>query len=116
MQRFADWLQRSSLSFARDASQRLNQLSALQNVYRERLKDMTLGVLRALDTLFGQPVTTVRQLEKNLGLTFEASRRIVARLEETGILTEITGRKRDRLYAAKEIIAILERDHSITTE
>ena len=97
---------------ARDASQRLNQLSELQGVYRERLKDMTLSVLRALDTLFGQPVTTVRQLEQNLGLTFEASRRIVARLEDAGILTEITGRKRDRLYAAQEIMSILERGTS----
>ena len=93
---------------ARDASTRLSQLSQLQREYRERFAGMTMNALKAIDTLFGQPIITVRQLERTLGLTFEATRRIVARLEEVGILFEITGRKRDRLYVAKEIIQVLE--------
>jgi Fic family protein len=101
---------------ARDASIRLSQLSQLQREYRERFSGMTVNALRAIDSLFGQPIITVRQLERTLGLTFEATRRIVTRLEEADILFEITGRKRDRLYAAKEIIQVLERDSSTLQE
>lgn len=94
---------------ARDANQRLQQLTNLQREYRERLSDMTSNSIKAMDSLFGQPITTLRQLEQTLGLSFEATRRIVARLEEAGIITEITGRKRGKLYAAQEIMLILDR-------
>jgi hypothetical protein len=53
-------------------------------------------------------VTDIRELEGTLGISFEGARRLVALLEGEGVLEEITGRRRNRAYAAQEIMQILQ--------
>lgn len=53
-------------------------------------------------------MTGIRELAEFLGVSFEAARRLVKRLEDEGVLEEITGRRRNRVYAAREIIEVLE--------
>ena len=42
------------------------------------------------------------------GDTYPAAQKAISSLEEAGILTEITGRKRDKAYAANEILKVLD--------
>ena len=53
--------------------------------------------------LFLSPATTVRRAERQLGVTFAAAQKNVDRLVSLGILREVTGKERYRIYLAQEI-------------
>ncbi|MBA2343734.1 MAG: Fic family protein, partial [Rubrobacter sp.] len=95
---------------ARDASRRATKLFDLRESYRERFqREGTRGnLLAAVNHLFANPVTGIRELGEVLGVSFEAARRLVRRLEDEGVLEEMTGRRRNRVYAACEIIEVLQ--------
>jgi Fic family protein len=95
---------------ARDASLRAAKLFELHETYRERFQreGARPNLLAAVNHLFANPVTSIRELSDVLGVSFEASRRLVSSLEERGVLEEITGRRRNRLYAAREIVEVLQ--------
>ena len=62
------------------------------------------GLTKTLDFLFGQPMATVRQVEAGIGASdYKTAQRYVQRLVELGILGEITGGRRNRIYRADEI-------------
>lgn len=48
--------------------------------------------------LMGSPITEVRQVERTLGITFAAANDLVERCINAGILREVTGRRRGRIY------------------
>jgi len=55
------------------------------------------------------PGTGVRRLQVGMGLAdFKTAQRYVEVLEEAGILREVTGRKRDRLYRADEVLKLIK--------
>ena len=95
---------------ARDASRRAGRLFDLRETYRERFQKASgrINLLAAIDHLFARPVTDIRELEGTLGISFEAARRLVALLEGEDVLEEITGRRRNRVYAAREIMQVLQ--------
>jgi Fic family protein len=95
---------------ARDASRRAGKLFDLRETYRERFqREGARGnLLKAVNHLFANPVTSIRELAQVLGVSFEAARRLVGSLEERGVLEEITGRRRNRVYAAREILQALQ--------
>jgi len=95
---------------ARDASRRAAKLFDLRESYRERFqREGARGnLLAAVNHLFANPVTGIGGLAEALGVSFEAARRLVKRLEDESVLQEITGRRRNRVYAASEIIEVLQ--------
>jgi hypothetical protein len=48
--------------------------------------------------LMGSPITDVRDVERTLGITFAAANDLVERCITAGILREVTGRRRGRIY------------------
>jgi ribosomal protein S25 len=62
---------------------------------------------QVLDFLFTRPVLTIRQLETELGVTFPVARRYIEKLAQAGILREITGHARNRIFRAEEIYKAL---------
>ena len=48
--------------------------------------------------LMGSPIIDVRQVERTLGITFAAANDLVERCITAGILREVTGRRRGRIY------------------
>ncbi len=108
-----DWLLfflRGVTTESRDAARRAGRLFELRESYRERLQreGARANMLAAVDHLFARPVTDIRDLAQVLGVTFEAARRLVNSLEEEGVLEEITGRRRNRVYAAPEVMRLLQ--------
>lgn len=95
---------------ARDVAERARRLLDLWREWRERYgrKGGSAHILGLLDLLFERPVLTVPLVKDRLGITHAWANRLVQRLEEDGILTPVSERKRNRLYAAKEILEILE--------
>ena len=93
-----------------DAITRIERLGQLRNAYRERLRTERAAVrlLQTLDVLFERPILNIRQLEAVLDVPYRTAQRYIERLEEIGILREVTGQARNRLYRADEILLALE--------
>jgi Fic family protein len=95
---------------ASDASRRAGKLFDLRETYRQRFQreGARANQLAAINHLFANPVTSIRELAEVLSVSFEAARRLVGSLEERDVLEEITGRRRNRMYAAREILQVLQ--------
>ncbi len=93
-----------------DAITRIERLEQLRNAYRERLRTERAAarLLQTIDVLFERPILNIRQLEAALGVPYRTAQRYVERLEEIGILREVTGHARNRIYRADEILEVLE--------
>ena len=95
---------------ARDAVARAGRLQDLRERYREQFQSERAAarLLQTVDLLFAQPLITVREAESALEVNFSTAQRYVDQLEEAGILREITGQARNRVYRAEQIIQAIE--------
>ena len=83
---------------------------------RERLRDAIpaqLGRrsgngLRLLDQLFVHPVVSVKVVEKMLGLSQPAALALVNAFQKTGIMREVTGLRRNRIFEFREYLKLFE--------
>lgn len=60
-----------------------------------------------LERLFQKPYVSVNEVAKEFSISFQAASNLVSQLEDTGILQEITGKKRDKRFIYGEYISIL---------
>jgi Fic family protein len=79
----------------------------LREDHRRKLAEFPNGV-RLLEHLFERPLISVRMAEQFLGSSFVTADKVVTKMEKLGILREITGRKRDRLYRYEPYLALFE--------
>ena len=63
--------------------------------------------LRIFDALCDRPVITLKEVVQRTGLTFATAAKGMGILEELGIAREITGKKRNRVFAYYRYLAIL---------
>lgn len=95
---------------SKTAVERCNRLLALWTRYKDAVR--VLGPssisLQLVDRLFETPALTITQAKEALGVTFRAAQLNIEKLVRVGILREVTGMARHRIYAAAEIINILE--------
>lgn len=93
-------------SQSQDAITHIERLGQLRAAYQEHLRtERAAGrLLQALDVLFERPILNIRQLEAALGVPYPAAQRYMEKLEAMGILRETTGRSRNRIYRADEIL------------
>jgi Fic family protein len=89
---------------ARDASTRIENLTNLRNRYREILSRAPSSALRLVDILFVAPGTTIGSAAATLGVTWVTANSAMGILEAEGIVAEVTGQRRDRLFVAFGII------------
>ena len=98
-------------SQAEDASQRIAHLEELRSMYRKQFeKDRSRKALEILvDYFIGSPITSISQAQESLNIgSFNMIQRNIEKLEKLGIVREVTGNKRNRIYHAGEILKILE--------
>jgi Fic family protein len=90
-----------------DGVERSQRLLDLWRDYRARFQQAR-GSARALelvDRLFASPAVTAPLVAKQLGVTFRSGQAYIRKLERLGILREITGFQRNRVYLAPGILA-----------
>ncbi len=63
---------------------------------------------RVLEQLYRQPIISVGNVQELLGTTFAGANQIVQRLADLGILTEITGRTRNRRFRYDAYVRLFE--------
>jgi len=97
---------------SRDAIQRSDVLLTLWSRYRTQLQEArgSALLLALVDMLFSFPAINTRMAAEALEVTQRSAQLNINKLVEAGILEEATGRKRYRVYVAREIIAVLEED------
>lgn len=59
-----------------------------------------------LEALFEQPAVTVRQVEEVIDMSYQVANKLVGDFERLGLLTEVTGQKRNRRYHYQPYLAI----------
>ena len=92
-----------------DALSTVQQLLNLQSEYRKLATGSKVPrvVNHLVEYLFARPIISVSELSKAWEITFSTIQRGVDYLIEKGILKEITGRERNRLFAADGILNII---------
>ena len=93
-----------------DAVKRANLLLSLRQRYREKMQSARSSalLLQMVDDLFSTPALDVSGASKRLNVTSRAAQLNVDKLIKSGILKEATGRRRNRIFVAAEIIDIIE--------
>lgn len=88
---------------------RSKKLFELRNKYRKRYQNRrSETLLSIIYELFRKPIITIPQAEGATDVGYQATKEAIYELEEDGILNEITGKERYRVYRAKEIMKIVE--------
>ncbi len=67
------------------------------------------NALRLLDQLFKEPFITAARVQHRLGVSTQTAHDVVRRLEELGILREVTGRKRGRIFRYDDYLELFNR-------
>jgi Fic family protein len=91
-----------------DGVERATKLMILWQDYRKRLQTARMSILaqNLVDQLFQQPAMSVALAQQVLGVSFASAQNNIIRLVKLGILQEMTGRKRDRIFIAPEILQL----------
>jgi len=81
----------------------------LQKKYRQQLQKESVSTpaFQLLDMLFLNPFVSVPGISDYLKRTWPTAKASVERLMKLGILKEVSGRKRSRIYCAEELLSIL---------
>jgi Fic family protein len=91
---------------ATHASAQVGGLLALRDLWHARLHAMRSSalLLKLVDALFQAPALSIGQAAVVMDVTHAAASANVQKLVEAGILTEVTGRRRGRVFLAPEIL------------
>jgi Fic family protein len=88
-----------------DRADRLLRLRERYHAYFHAARSSAL-LLKLIDELFSAPSITMRRARSLLGISDGAASRHIRTLEEAGILVEVTGKTRGRVYFAAEILRV----------
>ena len=61
-----------------------------------------------VDFLFSRPILSIRQVADNLDIPFKTAQDYIEKLERAGVVREITGYARNRVYRSDEILKAIE--------
>ena len=95
---------------SKDAIKRSDQLLHLWHGYRKKIQSARSSalLLQLVEELFSYPAVMVSRAAKFLGVTHRSAQLNIDKLVRAGILKESTGKLRNRVYVAPEIIRIIE--------
>jgi Fic family protein len=72
---------------------------------------------RLLELLFARPLTTINVVSHKLGVHYVTASKLIDQFVELGLLVEITGRKRDRIFSYDPYLALFrETDEGAPSE
>jgi Fic family protein len=96
---------------ASQAAARLHKLETLRSRYARQVQTERTSerLLQVIDFLLGAPIVSVRQVQAGISASdYKTAQRYVQKLVQHGILREVTGKGRNRLYRADEILHAIE--------
>jgi len=108
-----DWIRfflRAVESQAIDALSRARRIIELNQQHQKRVREKRASALLPVlvDRLYERPALTIAEVSRICRVTPRAAALAVRRLVEKGILVEATGRKKNRIFIAPEILDVIE--------
>jgi Fic family protein len=94
---------------AEEAFSRASELLDLRDEYRDRYQDGANSVSHLAMEIFTKPYLTVREASSILDMSYNTANSAVGKLEEDGVLEEITGQSRNRVFRAEEVFHIIQK-------
>ena len=88
------------------------QLHALSEQHRELIHGLGRAAASALQVhrvLMQRPIVSVGAVAELTGLTFVTANRALGHLQELGVVAELTGQRRNRLFSYTSYIEALDR-------
>jgi Fic family protein len=102
---------------AEDALSRTSRINALLEAWRKETITLPSSLPNQLiDILAMNPFLTVKQTAEAIQVAYNTMQRATDKLEALGIVQEVSGSKRNRVYCAKKILQILEEPAKISTK
>lgn len=106
------WLHYFFNGVARQSEDALGRAGRINKLLEEWRKTVEGSSLRAsgkiVDLLAANPYLTIKKAAGQLKVAFTTAQRAVERLEKLGIIAEVSGAERNRVYCARRILLILE--------
>lgn len=93
---------------AKESLLRSRDLHSLQREYKAKYGDISAVHAELACKLFEQPYLNANAAKELLDVTSPTAYRAIDQLEDAGVLEQITEKKRNREYRAREIFEILE--------
>lgn len=110
---WAQWVTffaRGMAAEAMDAVDRIGRLRRLRAQYHDTVRGPRASalLLRLIDELFGTPAITTARAAGLLGVKPTSAQKNIDRLVKAGIVHEVTGYKRNRIYLAEGIVRAID--------
>lgn len=104
-----DFFLRAVAESATEATEQAVALLDLRRRYHRELQKSraSASLLRLIDRLFQSPSITIKQASNVLDMTHQGAANNIHRLEQAGILREVTGQKRNQVFLADEIVGFM---------
>jgi Fic family protein len=94
-----------------EATHTAHRVQSMRDEHREligrEIKGTTAGFV-LLDHLFQMPMVTANQVAQVIGRTFPVANNLLESFSQLGLLTEITGQRRNRIYAYHPYLDLFE--------
>jgi Fic family protein len=94
-----------------ELAKRLHELRSRWQAQIQAARSSAL-LVKLVDELFQTPAITIGHAQRVLGITAASASSNVQKLVKLGVLSERTGKKRDQVFAAMEILALVESVHA----
>ncbi len=115
-----EWLQYFLNGVARqseDALSRAERINKLVEEWEKAVAEVSSKIpMHLIEILASNPYLTLKKAARQLKIAFTTVQRAVERLEKLGIVTEVSGAERNRVYCAKKILQILEEPARLTPD
>jgi len=104
-----DLFARSARAAAICSRDTIARLTSIPAEWADELRPRAGSAVAALiPAFYDHPVMGVAEIDQRSGSSEQQTYKAIARLEEAGFIREITGRKRDRVWVAAELLAELD--------
>lgn len=116
------WLRfflRGVVEVGTEAVETTRRILALRDEHLALLAERMAGnsyAARALDHLFDSPMTTVRRMESHLSASYKTANKIIGEFETLGLLREIMGYRRNRVFAYEPYLALFPSRRVVQSE
>lgn len=95
---------------ANEASETARKIVTMREEHRERIIETlgrgTANALRFLETLYQRPIFSVATVSDTLAISAQAANTLTDKLVELGLVREITGNKRNRVFRYQPYVAL----------
>jgi Fic family protein len=101
---------RGVIEVSQQAAETARRILTMREAHRyqiiENLGRVAGNGQRVLEYLYEHPIVTVHDVENLVGVTYSAANRLVSKLEDQGILREMTGNARNRRFIYEQFISL----------